>query len=262
MVEIRYGDQIEVADLAGQTVSEARQQFRSEFGIPDKARAKLNGRKVSGSTELDTELNDDDKLSFAVDKSKAPFLVGALLLAMAVTGGMFAFGFINASTSLNGTVSNSNFADVTVNSTGIGSLAWNAYGFYKGSVPANGSNNGTSIFNIDTATSGYTGDLVVTVSLGNTDALAKVYRVLSLKLGMCYPNGTVMDINEDNTANASNDWVLLTLNNGSVSLFPKGTANMTTVRVLGGSYITNIKPLAGWGSGTAAPQLFCEVAQR
>ena len=46
MVEIRYGDQYEVTDLAGQTVNEAREQFRSEFGIPDKARAKLNGSKV------------------------------------------------------------------------------------------------------------------------------------------------------------------------------------------------------------------------
>jgi hypothetical protein len=261
MVEIRYGDQYEAADLAGQTVSEVRQQFREELGIPEKARARLNGRKVSVNAEPDMELNDDDKLSFAVDKSKAPFLVGALLLAMAITGGVFAFGFINASTNLNGSVSNSNFADVSVNSTGIGSLAWNAYGFFKGSIPANTSNNGTPVFNVDTATSGYTGDLAVTVSLGNADTLSKVYRVLSLKLGMFYPNGDPMDINESGTADG-NDWVLLTLNNGSVSLFPKGTANVTTVRVLGGSYITNVKPLAGWGSGTAAPQLFCEVAQR
>jgi hypothetical protein len=259
MVEIRYGDQIEVADLAGQTVSEVRQQFRKEFGIPDKARARLNGRKVSGSAEPDMELNADDRLSFAVDKSKAPFLVGALLLSMAITSGVFAFGFINASTNLNGSVSNSNFADVTVNSTGLSSLAWNAYGFYKGSIPADV--NGTPIFNVDTATSGYTGDLVVTVSLGNTDVLSKVYRVLSLKLGMFYADGTQMDINESGTADGD-DWVMLTLNNGSVSLFPKGTTGLATVRVLGGSYITNVKPLAGWGSGTAAPQLFCEVAQR
>ena len=44
MVEIRYSNSNEVADLAGQTVREARKQFKSEFSIPDKAKAKLNGR--------------------------------------------------------------------------------------------------------------------------------------------------------------------------------------------------------------------------
>ena len=114
MVEIRYGENFEVADLAGLTVGEAREQFRAEFGIPDKARAKLNGQKVKESTEPDTILNDDDKVSFAVSRSKGPFLVGALLLALALTGGVFAYGFINASTTLTATISDSNFADVSV----------------------------------------------------------------------------------------------------------------------------------------------------
>ena len=100
MVEIKYGDQFEVTDLAGQTVSEAREQFKAEFGIPDKAKAKLNGSKVKSSAEIDTVLNDDDKLTFAVSRSRMPYLVGALLLALAVTGGVFAFGFINATTTI------------------------------------------------------------------------------------------------------------------------------------------------------------------
>ena len=40
MVEIKYGNQYEIIDLAGQTVSEAREQYASEFGIPEKAKAK------------------------------------------------------------------------------------------------------------------------------------------------------------------------------------------------------------------------------
>jgi len=85
MVEIRYGDQYEITDLAGQTVGEAREQFKAEFGIPDKAQAKLNGSKVKTNTEIDTVLYDDDKLTFAVSRGKTPFLIGALLLALAVT---------------------------------------------------------------------------------------------------------------------------------------------------------------------------------
>ena len=87
MVEIRYGEQFEISDLAGQTVSEARDHFKSEFGIPDKAKARLNGSKVKA--ELDTVLNDDDRLTFAVSRGKGAYLVGALLLALACTGGVY-----------------------------------------------------------------------------------------------------------------------------------------------------------------------------
>ena len=262
MVEIRYGEQYEVADLAGQTVSEAREQFRNDFGIPDKARAKLNGSKVKGSTELDTVLNDDDKVSFAVAKTKAPFMVGALLLALACTGSVFAYGFINDSSSFSVAAPGGNFADVSANTDGFNDLTWSSYGHFKGSINADYTVNGTPIFNIDTTGAGYTGDLVVTVSLGNADALAKVYKVLALKLDMAYPDGSYMDINASGTQTTS-DWAMLTLGNGEVSLFTGGTANVCTVRVKSGFYITHARPNAGWGAGySAAPELFAEVAQR
>jgi|GEM_PF-604162 len=255
MVEIRYGEQYEVTDLAGQTIGEAREQFKSEFGIPDKARARLNGSKIKSGAEIDTVLNDDDKLTFAVTRSKAPYLVGALLLALAVTGGIFAFGFINATTTLNATTVNSNFADVTVNTTGVGACTWTAFGFFKGSIP--GPN---SIFNVTPAV-GYTGDLVTTVTLGNADQLVKRYRVLSLQLEMVDATTNVtLDINESGVADA-NDWVMLTLDNGSVSMFTKAGATPMAVRVKKGFYITHVYPRLGW-SGSASPDLFCEVAQR
>jgi hypothetical protein len=261
MVEIKYRDQFEVSELAGQTVSEAREQFKAEFGIPNKAQAKLNGSKVKAGAEIDTVLTDDDKLTFVTSHGKGAYLVGALLLALAVTGGVFAAGFINASTTLNASTQNSNFADVSVNTTGVASLTWDAWGFYKGSITT--STNGTAIFNIDTATSGYTGDLVVTVSLGNADQLVKRYRALSLQLAMVDQTGAVMDINADGITNAASDWVMLTLDNGSVSMFPTSTANVTTVRVKKGFFITHVVPNLGWpGGSSASPDLFCEVAQR
>jgi len=255
MVEIRYGEQYEVTDLAGQTVWEAREQFKAEYGIPDKAKAKLNGSKIKSSAEIDTVLNDDDKLTFAVSRSRVPYLVGALLLALAVTGGVFAFGFINASATLSVTTVNSNFADVSVNSTGVAALTWNAFGFFKGSI--GGPN---SIFNVIPA-AGYTGDLVTTVTMGNADQLVKRYRVLALQLEMVdYTTNTTLDINESGTADAD-DWVMLTLDNGSVSLFTHNGANPMAVRIKSGFYITHVYPFGGW-QGSASPQLFAEVAQR
>jgi hypothetical protein len=202
-------------------------------------------------------LNDDDQLSFVTPKGKGAYLVGALLMALAVTGGVFAYGFINATTTLNASISPSNFADVSVNSS-YSTLTWSGYGFFKGAISGP-----VGIFDIDTDTSGYTGDLVVSVSVGNADALAKYYRVLALKLDMVYPDGSPVDINEDGTANVSTDWVMLTLNNGTVDMFPSGADKVCTVRVKSGFYITHVWPSGGWPSGGSEdPDLFCEVAQR
>ncbi len=260
MVEIRYGDQCEVTDLAGQTVGEAREQFRDGLGIPDKARAKLNGNKVRGHLEPDTVLNDDDTLTFAVAKSKGAYMVGALLLALACTGGVFAYGFINATTTLNATIQDSNFADVSV-SPEAGNLTWTGYGFFKGRVGGTPS----GIFDVSTNTSEYDGDLVITVGLGNADDLAKYYRVLSLQLELVdASDNSTIDINENGGADADTDWVLLSLSNGTVDMFPNGAAaadGEMTVRVKKGFYITHVFP-GSWGSYSPDPQLFCEVAQR
>ena len=86
MVEIRFGGNFEVADLAGCSVSEARDQFKADFEIPGKAVAKINGKKIKGDMESETILNDDDTLSFGVARARTPFLVGALLLALDVAG--------------------------------------------------------------------------------------------------------------------------------------------------------------------------------
>jgi hypothetical protein len=249
MVEIRYGDQFEVSGLAGQTVSEARGQFKAEFGIPNKAQARLNGSKVKTNAELDTVLNDDDKLTFVKTHSRGPYLVGALLLAMAITGGIWAAGFINATTTLTATTQNSNFADVSQNSA-YSTISWSSFGAFKGSIGG-----GIGIFNIAPAT-GYTGDLVTTVTLGNADQLLERYRVLSLQLEMIDNTGTPLDI----SAGAGSFFTLLTLDNGSTSLYTTATTNMT-VRLKGGFFITQAKGPAPWG-GSASPELFCEVAQR
>jgi hypothetical protein len=268
MIEVKYGEHFEVADIAGNTIHEAREKFKAEFEIPGKARAKLNGKTIKSGLEEKVVLNDDDNLTFAVVRSRVPFLVGAVLLALAVTGGVFAYGFINATTTLMASVYESNFADVSVNTTGVNAMnaiGWKAWGYYKGSIPG-----GYDIFNVVPGDN-YTGDLAVTVALGNADALVKIYRMLSLQLQMVYSDNTseVVDINEssDNGTGDAEDWVVLSLDNGSVTMFPQGTsgARAMSVRIKRGFYITQIHPYypPGWPSdASASPELFCEVAQR
>lgn len=249
MVEIKYGDQYEVTDLAGQTVSEAREQFKSEFGVPDKATARLNGSKVKSSAELDTVLNDDDKLTFAVSRGKGAYLIGALLLALACTGGVFAFGWINATTTISAGTAATNFADVyAVNATLTG---WTAHGNVKGNITSG------DLFYV--VPGSYSGDIIISVGIGNAADLSEEYRVLSLQLELVNSANTSQLI--DISAGGGSKWVLLNLNNGTVDLFPSPSAANMTVRIKDGFYITHAKG-PGASAGTASPELFCEVAQR
>ncbi len=256
MIEIRYGDYYEVADMAGQSVSEARKQFKAEFGIPDKTGAKLNGNKVKGGLESKIRLNDDDKLSFTEARGKGVFLLAALFLSLAVTGGVFAYGLVTASVTFSGVsvpAGAGEFVDVTVNNTV--SIGWTPHGDSKGST-----GNGT-LWDIDTASSGYTGDMVATVYITNADKLIEVYRVLAMFITVYDSSDNVVDINGDGSANVSTDYALLTLDNGSVDLNIAGAADVFTVKLDSGFYSTQIYG-TGWTSGSEAPKLYIDVAQR
>ena len=255
MIEIRYGENNGKAELAGHSVSKARELFSGELGIPGKAKARLNGKRIKGNLEEETYLCDEDRLSFVEAKGKGLFLVGAMLLALAATGGVFAFGWVNATTQLGANVVEEDFASVSEN-TG-GTFNWSGWGFYKGQT----NTTPQPIFDVDTATSQYTGDLVVTVSIANAGDLSKVYRVLGLQLQMTYPNGGIVDINGDSANDSATDVALLTLRNGSVDMFYGGTENICTVKVKSGFFITNIVG-SGWGTFSDDPVLYAEVAQR
>jgi hypothetical protein len=209
VLQIEHKLKAREADLAGQTIAEARRRFQDELGFNKKAAAVLNGIRVSGHRESATVLHDDDTLVFRTVSHRVAYLMGALLMAAAIIGGVFASGFINGSTTMNGTVQDANFAEVSVNSTT--SASWTVYGGVKGST------GNATMFDIDTASSGYTGDLVLTVSLGNADELLTVYRNMSLALELRDGSGSLVDINEDSNADAG-DFTLLTLDNGSVTI--------------------------------------------
>jgi hypothetical protein len=254
MIEIKYKGNFEAAEMTGRSIAEARMQYKKEFSIMDKAAAYLNGKKVLAAKETATILNDDDRLTFkAAGNHRLAFLAGGMLLAMAITGGVFAYGFTNSTATIGATTISSNFADVTANTSSP--VSWTVRGMQKGQTGAG------TLFDIDTAASGYPGDLAATVSIANGDELVKVYRSLILRLEVRDAANNLVDINGDSVANA-NDFTLLSLDNGTaVMAITQGAASTYTVKVTSGSFIAHAAG-AGWSSSYGAPQLFCEVAQR
>ncbi len=251
MVEIRYRTHCEVIDLAGQTLAEAREQLKEEFGIPDNATAKLNGKKVKRIYEAQTCLNDDDSVSFTDAGGRGTFLIAASLIALALCGGWFAYGYTTSSVSLSVNVAGGDFVDVTVNNSSP--LSWTLMASYYGST-----GNGT-LFDINTASSNYMGDLITTIYHTNGHELIDVYRYFNLNIAVFDSAGNVLDINNDGSANVTTDTVLLTLKNGSVDLFiTQTTADIYTVKVLNGYFLSN----PSWTSGHESPRLYCEVANK
>ncbi len=64
MINIRYGEYREGADIAGMTVAEARALYKSEWDMPDRAIAILNGQQIRDEMELRIRLRDNDDLIF------------------------------------------------------------------------------------------------------------------------------------------------------------------------------------------------------
>lgn len=253
MVEIIFGDNRELACLEGKTVTEARKEYEFEFDIPGRAEAVLNGVPLKKNNEANTKLDEGDELCFVVKtRVRAPMLIAAALVALALTSGVFAYTFVTDSVSLSVTAGSADFATVSSNTSQA--PTWSTYGKFRGAISGN-----ATLFDVDTATAGYPGDFGLSVSLSNADSLSKVYRTLTMKLEL-YGSGHKVDINSDNTID-NKDFVLLSLKNGSVDLYISPiAADNYTLRMPTGSYNTNV--YAGWGTGDRNPSFFAEVFQR
>ena len=241
-------------DIAGQTVEESRGLYKALCNIPDKAVATLNGKKVKASEETSTILCDEDSLTFKIAKrSKSAYLVGALLLGLVITGSVFAYGYSTASTTLSVTAAGADYASVTANTSSTPN--WFARGLFKGSTGSG------TLFDVDTTSSNYTGDMTVTVTIANIDEIVDVYRHLALSIEVRDSGNNLVDINGDGNAD-SKDYDLLTLGNAAVDLnMTQVTADSYTIKLLNGYYLTNVWG-SGWTSGHEIPTLYCEVAQR
>ncbi len=244
MVEIRYGEHYEVADLAGKSVAEVRELYKSELDLPDKAQASLNGKGIGKKHEPETELNENDELSFEEKTRKGLVLLGAFVLTLAITGGLFAYAYLTDSTTIGATAVQADFASVTANATGIPNYTF--IGSTRGSIEPG------TLFNI-TRTSEYTGDLEVNVYLANIDELQKDYSFWMLRLELKDSGDTQMNI--------GSEIKILSLDSPLVSFACDNVTLVDTfyVNVLGGSY-----RVRGHGLGTFSaddPSIFCQINQ-
>jgi len=237
MIEIRYSEHCDMAELAGKSVAEAREQYKDEFGISGKAQAKLNGKGLRKKLEPETKLSDDDKLSFAEKSRKGLLFIGCILLALAISGGVFAYGQLTTTVGLTVT-KQPDFAAVTA---GAGAT-WSAWGSYKGSVGTG------TLFTVD-PDDAWSGDISVIVTIANAQELVEAYRIL------------VLEIEVQDSVNATLVGPeYLTLGKGEIEFDVDYDANEPyTVELTGGYYITH---RGGWTDTREDPLIMCQVLQR
>lgn len=250
MVEIKHGEHKELVQLTGKTIAEVREEYREEFDIPKNSNAILNGKTVKKSMESKIVLEECDELSFVEKKrSRVPILATAIMLALAITGGVFAYTYTTASATLTLTSATGDFASISTNATGVSSITWKPFGKYRGVIPAG------TVFNV-TPTTGYTGDVEVKVYLSNMDELTKNYSFYMMRLRLENSLGTPVD--------AEGIEQILTMENGVASFyFPSSNFTPgTTYYVVnkGGSYIGFPFASGGWAT-TYDPTLYAQVTQ-
>lgn len=254
MVEVGFREHYEMADLAGMSVAEAREQYKELLGIPDKAKAIVNGKEVKKAREPEMELGNGDKLAFQVkQRSRVLLLAGALLLALVASGGIFVYTWLSASVII-GATGDYDFAAVEPSSPPL-SFSTNIFGHYRGDIPIG------YLFEI-TPDGDYTGDMTVEVSLTNVMGLSKVYKHLNLKLELWDSAGSPVNMFASDTGHT---FLLLTLDNGAVEFPLDQSAGVSPfkVKLAGGGYRTHGKhPLSWTAGGDTAPILYCDVHQR
>lgn len=241
MIEIIYGENIKQADLAGKSVAEVREMYQVEFSIPDRAKASLNGKLLKKELEPEAKLNDGDQLLFEEKSRRAAVLLGSLLLALVITGGLFAYAYTVASITITAGAVTSDFAAVSANATGVASYSF--WGKQRGAIESG------MLFDI-TRESTYTGDLEVSVYLSNVDELQKDYAFWMLRVELTDINGNKVD-QEGATQ-------VLSLDSPFASFICDNWTATRYVECEGGSFraFPAVHGLTGYN-----PLIFCEVLQ-
>lgn len=202
-------------------------------------------------------MKDRDKLSFRARSRLLP-LIGSLVLALAITGAMFAGTYTTAALELDATEKDE-FATVTTYSAP--SWPTNVWCRYKGSVPTG------QLFKI-TPEATYTGDLVVKVHLTNIDKLAKGYRYLKMRLKLYYFAACVPLKDVTAWEDGTHPYELLNLENGVVTFVAKEGVggdddHYYYVYLDGGCWHAHPWKVGSVPDSTYySPMLYCEASQR
>ena len=174
------------------------------------------------------------------------YFTTALMLALAITGGLFAYAYTTRTTALSVTDAKSDFASVTVNNT-VGS--YSIFGSYRGRIPQG------NLFAV-TPAANYPGDLEVSVYLDNIDQLSYKYGLLLMRIRFVDSGNSTVDVDGIQKP--------LSLNNGVVT-FTASTllaANTTYyIQTTGGVYRTFPWAYIGTSGGTYAPSITADVLQ-
>ncbi len=171
------------------------------------------------------------------------FLLIALLAVVATSGGVFAYTFTTATTTIGVTAIQSDFANITASSYS----APEVFGTYTGTWDSG------TLFDI-VPHGDYTGDLVIHVYLVNTGELIRQYHHLNMTLEF-----------QDSTNNAVDVRAMeqvLTLQNADVAFYwdsGNGTSPYAVELTGGGYRLHKWKTMTG---GSVQPQLWCEITQR
>ena len=156
-----------------------------------------------------------------VGKSKmGRYFVTALLLALAVTGGLFAYAYTTTTATLDVAGGSGDYAQITANMT---VPQYKVFGCYRGKIEAG------TLFNV-TPTTDYPGDVEVNVYLDNADELSRNYGLFLLRVTLVDSGDTPQDI--EGIAKP------LTLHNGVVSFVADNLTAGTTyyIKTTGGVY--------------------------
>lgn len=177
-------------------------------------------------------------MKFMKKSKRNLFLLGALALALVITGGMFAGAWFSAAN--DGSITTeADFADVSATALTITDVQ----GGESGNVAAQ------TIFTI-TPAGNYTGELLVTVYLTNAPDLTSTFESLQLKVKSAFQGGGL----------GLTDWQIISLDNESVIIPVTGYTGGTPfdVTVEGGTW--HAQP----DIATNDPDLdlYCEVSQR
>lgn len=179
-----------------------------------------------------------------VDSTLKRFLAVAMAGSLVVTGGMFAYAYTAASTSITANAASADFADIQVSGN---ITSYNLLGSYRGQLPAG------YLFEV-TPTTGYNGDLQVNVYLANPDELSKNYGLWMLRVRLVDGSDNYQDLEAITK--------VLSLNNGVVSFISDNLTPGTTyyIKTTGGVFRSFPFVYLTLGA-TEQPSLYAEVIQ-
>ena len=175
------------------------------------------------------------------------YLATALLAALAVTGGLFAYAYTIASTSLSATDASADFGSIVASTTNT-VPNYSPFGTYRGRIGAG------NLFDV-TPDTGYQGDIGINVYLDNIDQIGYKYGMFMVKLRLMNSANQSMDVDGVDKP--------LTLRNGVVSFTSNNMTGGTTYYIycVGGVYRTFPWAYLTGAGGSWTPSFTAEILQ-